>query len=209
VVTIIAVVAIGYIFGSIPTGIWLGKALKGIDIREHGSKSMGATNVFRVLGWKLAVVALFIDIAKGFFAAFIASGINLGDTMLTSYQLALIAGLAAITGHLYPLFANFKGGKGIATGAGLLLYLAPLELGFAVSVFILTVLISRYVSLGSLLAVAFFSISIILERIYFDYPHGDEMLALAVLILILVIYTHRSNIKRLVRGEENRFGMRK
>lgn len=208
-VTIIAVVAIGYIFGSIPTGIWLGKALKGIDIREHGSKSMGATNVFRVLGWKLAVVALIIDIAKGFFAAFIASRINLGDTMLMPYQLALIAGLAAVVGHLYPLFANFKGGKGIATGAGMLLYLTPLELGFAVLVFILTVLISRYVSLGSLLAAAFFSISIILERIYFDYPYGDEMLALAVLILILVIYTHRSNIKRLVRGEENRFGMEK
>ncbi|UCC79110.1 MAG: glycerol-3-phosphate 1-O-acyltransferase PlsY [Candidatus Zixiibacteriota bacterium] len=208
-VTIIVAAAIGYILGSIPTGVWLGKAIKGIDLREHGSKSMGATNVFRVLGWKLAIVALIIDVAKGFFAAFIASGVNLGDSMLTSYQLALIAGLAAIIGHLYPLFAYFKGGKGIATGAGMLLYLAPLELGFAVLVFVLTVLISRYVSLGSLMGATFFAVSIILERYYLHYPHGDEMVVFAILIFILVLITHRSNIKRLLEGNENRLGARK
>ncbi len=208
-VTIIVVVAIGYILGSIPTGVWLGKVIKRIDLREHGSKSMGATNVFRVLGWKLALVALIIDIAKGFFAAFIASMINLGDTMLTSYQLALIGGLVAVAGHLFPLFAKFKGGKGIATGAGMLLFLTPLELGFAVLIFILTVLISRYVSLGSLLAATFFAVSIVLERFYLHYPHGDEMVAFAILIFILVFITHRSNIKRLLEGNENKFGVKK
>jgi len=209
VVTIIFVAVIGYVLGSIPTGVWSGKIFKGLDLREHGSKSMGATNVFRVLGWQLAIATLIIDIAKGFFAAFIASKINLGDTVLSSYQLALIAGLAAVIGHLYPLFAGFKGGKGIATGAGMLLYLAPLELGFAVLVFILTVLISRYVSLGSLLAAAFFAISIILERFYLRYPYGNAMVAFAVLMLIIVIYTHRSNIKRLLTGSESKFGRKK
>lgn len=208
-VTIIFVAVIGYVLGSIPTGVWSGKIFKGLDLREHGSKSMGATNVFRVLGWQLAIATLIIDIAKGFFAAFIASKINLGDTVLSSYQLALIAGLAAVIGHLYPLFAGFKGGKGIATGAGMLLYLAPLELGFAVLVFILTVLISRYVSLGSLLAAAFFAISIILERFYLRYPYGNAMVAFAVLMLIIVIYTHRSNIKRLLTGSESKFGRKK
>jgi len=208
-VTIIVVAAVGYVLGSIPTGVWFGKLVRGIDLREHGSKSMGATNVFRVLGWKLAIIVLIIDIAKGFFAAFIGSRINLGDIALISYQLAMIAGLAAVGGHLFPMFANFKGGKGIATGAGLLLYLAPLELGFAVLVFILTVLISRYVSLGSLLAATFFALSILLERFYLDYPHGGEMIAFAVLIFVLVLITHRSNIKRLLDRNENKFGIRK
>jgi glycerol-3-phosphate acyltransferase PlsY len=208
-VTIIVVAAVGYVLGSIPTGVWLGKLVRGIDLREHGSKSMGATNVFRVLGWKLAVVVLIIDIAKGFFAALIGSRINLGDIALIPSQLALIAGLAAVTGHLFPAFANFKGGKGIATGAGLLLYLAPLELGFAVLVFILTVSISRYVSLGSLLAATFFALSIILERFFLEYPHADEMIAFAVLIFILVLFTHRTNIKRLLEGNENKFGVKK
>jgi glycerol-3-phosphate acyltransferase PlsY len=208
-VTIIVVAAVGYILGSIPTGVWLGKAIKGIDLREQGSKSMGATNVFRVLGWKLAVITLLIDIAKGFLAAFIGSMINLGDIAFSPHQLALISGLAAIAGHLYPLFANFKGGKGIATGAGLLLYLAPLELGFAVLVFVLTVWISRYVSLGSILAATFFALSVILERYYLGYPRGNEMVAFAALIFLLVIYTHRANIKRLLQGKENRFGAKK
>lgn len=208
-ITIILVAAIGYVLGSIPTGVWLGKALKGIDLREHGSRSMGATNVFRVLGWKLAVLTLLVDVAKGFLAAFIASRINLGDIALLPRQLALIGGLAAVVGHLYPLFANFKGGKGIATGAGMLLYLVPMELGFAVLVFILTVLITRYVSLGSLLASAFLAAAIFMERFYLDYPHGDEMIVFVFVLLLAVFFTHRSNIKRLLSGNENKFGAKK
>ena len=203
------VAAIGYILGSIPTGVWLGKMIKGIDLRDHGSKSMGATNVFRVLGWKLAVIALIVDVGKGYAAASLGYRINLGDIALTPIQLSLIAGLAAIAGHLFPVFAKFKGGKGIATGAGLLLFLAPLELGFAVVVFILVVLITRYVSLGSLSAATFFATVIILERHYLGYPHGEEMELLSVLIFILVLYTHRSNIKRLISGRENKIGAKK
>ncbi len=208
-VTILAVTGIGYILGSIPTGVWLGRTLKGIDLREHGSKSMGATNVFRVLGWKLAVITLLIDIGKGYLAAFLASKINFGDIALSSIQLALIAGLAAIIGHLFPLFARFKGGKGIATGTGLILFLSPLELGFALLVFLAVVFVSRYVSLGSILAGSFYSVSILLERYYLQMPIGDEMIALAFIIAILVFYTHRSNIGRLLSGNENKFGARK
>jgi len=203
------VAIVGYLLGSIPTGVWLGKTLKGIDLRQHGSGSMGATNVFRVLGWKLAVLTLIVDVAKGFLAAYIASQINLGDIALLPHQLALIAGLTAVTGHLFPLFANFKGGKGIATGAGMLLYLVPLELGFAVLVFILTVLITRYVSLGSMLASAFLAAAIILERYYLAYPHGDEMIVFVIILFVAVLFTHRSNIKRLINGNENKLGVKK
>ena len=207
--TIIVTLAIGYLLGSIPSGIWLGRGFKGIDIREHGSRSIGATNVFRVLGAKLSIVVLALDMAKGFFACYLAFHLDLGDTVLTSGQLAVIAGLAAILGHLFPIFAQFKGGKGVATGAGMLLFLTPLEVGFTMLVFALTVIITRYVSLGSILAVIFFSSSILIEQYYLGYTHGNEILGLAVLMVILVLFTHRANIRRLLTGAENKFGAKK
>jgi glycerol-3-phosphate acyltransferase PlsY len=205
-VTILAVILFGYLLGSIPTGVWAGLALKGVDIRQHGSKSTGATNVFRVLGAKLAIGVLLVDVAKGFAAAYLGSRLNLGDTLLTPNQLAMIAGVAAILGHLFPIFARFKGGKGVATGAGMLLFLAPLEVGFAILIFIVVVWLTRFVSLGSLLAASFISISLILEKYYFLYPLGDEMTGLAIVLLAIIIFTHRANIGRLLHGRENRFG---
>ncbi len=205
-VTVIVSSAVGYLLGSIPSGVWLGKVFRGIDIREHGSRSIGATNVFRVLGAKLAIAVLALDIAKGFLACYLASHLDLGDTVLTSGQLALIAGLAAILGHLLPVFAQFRGGKGVATLAGMLLFLTPLEIGFTMVVFILTVIITRYVSLGSMLGTIFFSSSILIERYYLGYTHGDEISGLAVLLVILVLFTHRANIRRLSIGTENKLG---
>ena len=205
-VTILIAVIAGYLLGSIPTGVWLGRLIKGLDIREHGSGSMGATNVFRVLGAKVAILVLTVDIAKGYLACYLASSVNMGDTMLVPTQLAIIGGISAVIGHLYPLFAGFKGGKGIATGGGLLLYLIPLEVGFALTLFVLTVYITRYVSVGSILAVFFLFASAFLERYYFHYPIEDEIIAVVILLMILALYTHRSNIQRLLAGTENRFG---
>jgi len=207
-ITILAVIILGYLLGSIPTGVWAGLAFKGIDIRQHGSKSIGATNVFRVLGAKLAIGVLLVDVAKGFLAAWIGSRLNFGDTLMTPNQLAMIAGMAAILGHLFPIFARFKGGKGVATGAGMLLFLAPLEVGFAILIFVVTVWLTRFVSLGSLLAAFFISISIIIEKYHFGYPLGDEMTGLAVVLLAIIVFTHRANIGRLLRGRENRFGVK-
>lgn len=207
--TVIVALATGYVLGSIPSGVWLGKAFKGIDIREHGSRSIGATNVFRVLGAKLAIAVLIVDMAKGFLACYLASHLDLGDTVLTSGQLAVIAGLAAILGHLFPAFARFKGGKGVATAAGMLLFLTPLEVGFALVVFVLTVAITRYVSLGSIVGSIFFSSSVLIERYHLGYTHGDEISGLAILLVILVLFAHRANIRRLLSGTENRFGMKK
>ena len=205
-ITILAVAVIGFLLGSIPTGVWAGLAFKKIDIRQHGSKSTGATNVFRVLGAKLAVGVLVVDVAKGFLAAYVGSRLDFGDTLLTSKQLAMVAGVAAIIGHLFPIFARFKGGKGVATGAGMLLFLAPPEIGFAVLIFVITVWLTRLVSLGSILATFFISISLILEKYYFGFPLGNEMIGLAVGLLAIIIFTHRANINRLLHGQENRFG---
>jgi glycerol-3-phosphate acyltransferase PlsY len=203
-VSTLAAIVIGYIFGSIPSGVWLGRAIKGIDVREHGSKSIGATNVFRVLGAKLAIAVLLIDIAKGFFACYLAARINFGDTLLTSNQLAIIGGLAAVLGHLFPVFARFRGGKGVATAAGILLFLAPLEIAFALIVFAVTLALTRYVSLSSILAALFFSSAILIEKYHFGYPLGNEMTGLAFIIFILIIFTHRANIQRLLQGKENK-----
>ena len=198
----------GYLLGSIPTGVWAGHLFRHIDIREHGSKSTGATNVFRVLGAKIAIGVLLIDIAKGFFAAYLGSHVDLGDTLLTPNQLALVAGVFSILGHLFPVFAGFRGGKGVATGAGVILYLAPLELLFAVLIFAITLALTRYVSLGSLLAAIFLSLSLLVQKYILHYPLGDEMIGLAVFILILIPLTHRANIGRLLHGKENKLGAR-
>jgi acyl phosphate:glycerol-3-phosphate acyltransferase len=208
-VTILLSALVGYLLGSIPTGVWVGRLFRGIDIREHGSKSTGATNVFRVLGTRLAIAVLIVDIAKGFFAAFLGSKINLGDTILMPNQLALIAGILAIIGHLFPLFARFHGGKGVATGAGMLLFLAPLELAFALMIFVVTVALTRYVSLGSILAALFFSLSLIFQRYFYHYPLGNEMIGLAIFIMALILFTHRANIGRLLHGVENKLGAKR
>ncbi len=197
---------IGYLLGSIPTGVWVGQLFRHIDVREHGSKSIGATTVFRVLGVRLAIAVLIIDAAKGFFAAYFGAHINFGDTLLTSNQLALLAGVFAIIGHLFPLFAKFRGGKGVATAAGLILYLAPLELLFALIIFSITLALTRYVSLGSLLASLFLSAALLVQRYVLHFPLGGEMVGLAIFILILIPLTHRANISRLLHGTESKLG---
>lgn len=207
--SILLAAIVGYLLGSIPTGVWLGKSFRGIDIREHGSKSIGATNVFRVLGAKLAIAVLLIDVAKGFLACLLASRMNLGDTLLSSNQLAMIGGLFAIAGHLFPIFARFRGGKGVATGAGMLLFLAPLEMAFALLVFVVTLALTRYVSLGSILATLLFSLSIILQKYVRHYPLGNELVWLAAFLLLLILFTHRANIDRLMHGKENKIGVQK
>jgi len=208
-VTIAAAILTGYLLGSIPTGVWLGKLFKGIDIRQHGSGSIGATNVSRVLGAKLAVIVLVIDVAKGFLACYLASRVNFGDILLSGGQLSILGGLAAVIGHLFPVFAGFRGGKGIATGAGIVLYISPLEVGFTVVVFISIAYLTRFVSLASITAAIFYCLAILVEKYYMGYPVDDEVAGLAILLVIIVLCTHRSNIRRLMAGTENRFGAKK
>lgn len=205
-VTLLAIILISYLVGSFPSGIVLGRALKGIDVRHYGSKNMGATNVFRVLGAKIAIPVLLLDMIKGAVAVMLISRINLGDLLMDPHWLKIIAGLAAMLGHIFSIWVKFKGGKGVATAAGVLFGLMPLEVGFGIVLFILVVVITRYVSLGSMLAALFIFGSLLAEKALLGTNIPKAYMILAILTVLIVILTHRQNIKRLMHGEEHKLG---
>jgi len=189
-----------FLVGSIPTGYLIGKS-RGLDIRQHGSGNIGATNVWRVMGWKWGLVAFISDFLKGFLLLFILREISFpeGGSWLVALLL-VICGLAAIIGHNYTPWLGFKGGKGIATSAGVLAALMPPVLGVALSLWIVATLITRMVSVGSILAAA----SLAPLAFYF-YPGNWIYFGLACLAGLLAILRHRSNIQRLLAGTESRF----
>jgi glycerol-3-phosphate acyltransferase PlsY len=197
----ITAVIIAYLFGSIPTSLWWGRAFHGVDVREHGSKNAGATNTFRVLGWRSGVPVLLIDIAKGFVPVRILpnmSGLQPDSPEWMWLRVVLV--IAAVIGHLYPVFAGFRGGKGVATSLGGILAVHPGAAAICVGVFALVFLVSRYVSLGSLCAALAFPLAVALL-----YQETSAVkVGFAITLCLLVFYTHRKNIGRLLRGEENR-----
>lgn len=193
-------IILSYFIGAIPTAYIWGKITKNIDIRKHGSGNVGATNVFRVLGKGAGISVLLIDIAKGVIpTVFIADFLSLGDTLLR-----MLLGLVAVCGHNWTIFLGFKGGKGIATSLGLLIGLAikvaafKIVLLLTVLVWILCFLLSRYVSLSSMLASIMLPIFMIINNLSF------EMVMFGIFICLLVIFRHRPNIKRLLTGQEHR-----
>jgi glycerol-3-phosphate acyltransferase PlsY len=193
---------VSYFIGSIPTGYLLAR-LKGIDIRKTGSGNIGATNVFRILGKPAGITVLLIDALKGFLPTYIVKyGIHHGGPDSAEW-LAMTAGLFAILGHNYTCWLRFKGGKGIATSAGVLIALAPLALLIALGGWILIFLLSKYVSLASIGA------AVILPFAVFGTGGTRRMLVLATILSLLAIYKHRANIQRLIAGTENRFGKKK
>jgi len=206
IIYLIAGFLIAYILGSIPTAVWIGQWFYGIDVRKKGSGNAGATNTIRVLGWNAGVPVFLLDIFKGFFAVwimlfFIPAG---WDNDLKIY-IQILAGIFAVTGHALPVFAGFKGGKGVATlfGAGIALYgwaiLVPLF------VFLIVIAITKYVSLGSILGAISFPIAVIF---IFQITHPG-LIGLAVFAAMFILWTHRKNIVRLLKGEENRFSFTK
>jgi acyl phosphate:glycerol-3-phosphate acyltransferase len=193
----------GYLFGSFPTGYLAGRA-KGLDIRSLGSGNIGATNVFRFLGkgWGLAV--LFGDALKGFLACWVAAPFLyrwwIQNQGVPPEPAIMLAGAGAMLGHMFPIWLGYKGGKGIATAAGVFLALAPLAISISIGLWIVAVALSRLVSLASILAAASLPILIWLCG-------GSYLLILLTLALsCLAIYRHRSNIKRLLDGTEHRLG---
>ncbi len=195
--TPILLVALSYLLGSVPTSFWVGRALYGVDLRQQGSGNLGATNAFRVLGWKAALPVLLVDIAKGFVPAWLFPSVDGAP-----WGWALAYGAAAILGHVFSVWVRFKGGKGIATSAGVFLGLAPWAVlaGFAVWTF--TVLTSRIVSLASILAALTIPVAVWL------LPHqgGRALQLFTVALAAFVIWAHRANLRRLLKGEEHRFG---
>lgn len=192
-------VVVAYLCGSIPTSVWWGRAFHGIDVREHGSHNAGATNTFRVLGASAGVPVLLIDVLKGFLPVRILpyfSGLEPYSEGWMALRVALV--LAAVIGHLYPVFAGFRGGKGIATSLGGVIALHPGSALVCIGVFIVVFLWKRYVSLASLCAAVAFPISVFF---IFREP-SDALRAFAIVLCALVFLTHRRNIGRLMRGEE-------
>ncbi|MCP4581970.1 MAG: glycerol-3-phosphate 1-O-acyltransferase PlsY [candidate division Zixibacteria bacterium] len=208
-ITLLTIIILSYLIGAFPSGIVLGRIFKGVDVRQHGSKNMGATNVFRVLGAKLAIPVLLLDMLKGTIAVVLIVHIDFGDQSMPFHWLKIIAGLAAILGHVFPIWIKFKGGKGVATAAGVLFGLMMLEVGMAIVLFIIIVTLTRYVSLGSILGTIFIPCSLIAEQAYLGIKVHDSYMVLAFILAITVVVTHRQNIKRLIRGEENKFGRKK
>lgn len=197
---------LAYLIGSIPSAVWLGKAKYDIDVREHGSKNAGATNTFRVLGKKPGIVVLSIDIAKGFIAAFLPFIFGVGDwdwESDTLMNVKLVCALLAFTGHVLPVFASFKGGKGVATSLGVIFAVHPSAAGICLASFLIVFIVTKFVSLGAIAASFSFPLSLLL---YFKIT-SPWLTAFSLVLAAAVIYAHRKNIRRLFKGEENRMNL--
>lgn len=193
-----------YLVGSIPASVWWGRLFHGVDVREHGSRNAGATNTFRVLGWRAGVPVLLIDIAKGFLPVRLLPNLtDLEPDTAPWMWLRLALVFAVVIGHLYPVFAGFRGGKGVATSLGGTLAVHPGAAALCIGVFALVFLLSRYVSLGSLCAAVAFPIAVALVF----RETSPVKLGFAVALCLLIFYTHRQNIGRLLRGEESRMDL--
>lgn len=197
---------LAYLAGSIPSAVWAGKIFHGIDVREHGSGNAGATNTVRVLGWKTGIPVLLFDLFKGWLAASLPLFLHAapaGSEQMTALQ--IICGMIAILGHVFPVFAGFRGGKGVATTFGVLLALQPWLTLTCAGIFLVVLLISGYVSLSSMISVIMFPV---LLMTLFQTPSLLFKL-FAVVVAVAVVLTHSKNISRLIRGEEKRFLRRK
>ena len=188
-----------YLLGAIPTSYLAARLFRGIDLREHGSRNLGATNLSRVLGWRFAIPVGLFDAAKGLVPVLVFA-----PRVSSSELFALVCGLVAVVGHVFSVFVGFKGGKGVATAAGVMLGLTPAALGIALFVWIVLVYLTGYVSVGSIAAAAIFPVAVYLV----DPPDQPEILWLDIAVAAAIIWLHRANIGRLLDGTENRFGRR-
>jgi len=212
VLSLLIIIVLSYLVGSIPTSVWVGKISKGIDIRDHGSGNAGATNTFRVLGWKAGLVVSLIDMFKGFTAAYWVSqlGYHVGDIPVvyggweTDIMLRIMAGLAAVLGHMYTIFAGFRGGKGVITAAGMLYALEPVSISISFALFFILTFTTRYVSLASILATTSYPLIILFMRYVLDIPVDGSHIIFASVTALFILWRHRANMKRLLNGTENR-----
>jgi glycerol-3-phosphate acyltransferase PlsY len=188
----------GYLIGAIPTSYLAGRLARGIDLRQHGSRNLGATNVYRILGWRWAVPVGLLDILKGVVPVSVLAPWAGGPAWLP-----VACGVAAVLGHVFSPYVRFKGGKGVATAAGMFLALAPLAVLCALPVWAVVVWLSGYVSLGSVVTAALFPVWVRLTR-----PDAPYSFYAAAALAVLIVVSHRANLRRLAAGTENRFGKR-
>jgi len=198
-VTIALWVVASYLLGATPTAYLAGRLARGIDLREHGSKNLGATNVYRVLGWRWAIPVALIDIAKGAIPVALFGRWAAGGPWL-----AVGLGIAAVLGHVFSPFVRFKGGKGVATALGVFLALAPVAVLIALPVWGGSLWLTGYVSLSSLVAAASFPVWVKLTA-----PGAVSAFWASIALAVLIVYSHRANVQRLLAGTENRFHTRR
>lgn len=212
--TLVLIALLSYIIGSVPIGLIISKLFFGFDIRSKGSGNIGSTNAYRVLGWKGGLAIQIIDILKGIFAVAVIAvwfGNGLSFPNITGFEdLTLIkvgAGVFAVIGHIWSVFLKFKGGKGVNTAAGMLIALVPIDVAVAFGLFSIAVIFSGYISLGSITAAFTIPSSLFVRHNFLnvDIPGYSTLIYFSLLICAMVIYTHRSNIKRMLEGKENRF----
>lgn len=194
-------IAAAYLLGSVPTAVWIGKAFYGIDVREYGSGNAGATNTFRVLGKRAGIPVLLIDIFKGWASvniSYLVHRYQPGTEAFVNFQLALA--IAAVIGHIFPIYVGFRGGKGIATLLGIGIAIHPIAALMCFTIFFLLLLISSYVSLSSITAGIAFPVIV-----YFFFHNTVASLNIfAISVAVMVVLTHQKNIERLLKGEESR-----
>src|SRR3970040_183044 len=195
-----AIIILSDLIASIPTSIIVSKAVKGIDIREHGSGNAGGTNVMRVLGWKHGTFVILLDVFKGVLAVILVARLHYGampfqnPTPFDDFTLVqIIAGISAVIGHIWTIFAGFKGGKGIATALGMLLMIITIDMLIAIGVFVIVVTFSRYISLGSLAGAVAVPLTLIVRENVFkvDIPNYNTLLPFLIFVALFVIFTHR------------------
>ena len=197
---------LAYLLGSIPSAVWIGKTWYGIDVRQHGSNNAGATNMFRVLGKNAGISVLLIDIFKGFIAVYIPVLVFLESVYLSPEELAhiqIITAISAVLGHVFPIFAGFKGGKGVATSLGIIIGIHPPTAFVCLLLFLIIFLTTKFVSFGAICSSIAFPIVLV-----FIFNTTDFYLILfSIFLAFAVIFAHRKNIVRLVRGEENKMNL--
>jgi glycerol-3-phosphate acyltransferase PlsY len=194
-------VVLAYLLGSIPTSIWVSKAVFGIDIRQYGSGNPGATNTFRVLGSKWGVFVMTVDITKGMIATFLYILMPFYlENELARTNFMIVLGLAAVLGHIFPIFADFKGGKGVATILGMALAIQPIVALICIIVFLITLFTTRFVSLSSMLASLVFMVLIL----FIFNEKETSYRVFAIIVALMVVVTHQKNIGRLINGKENK-----
>jgi len=202
IIQFILLIVVAYLIGSIPTSVWVGKIFFKLDVRDYGSGNAGATNTIRVLGWKVGLPVFIFDVFKGWIAVMLAGFFisdEVGNDQLVYLKIALAT--AVVLGHVFPLLAGFRGGKGVATLLGVGIALYPVTVWIVLAVFILVLLTTGYVSLGSITG----SIVFPFLEIFLFKQENAWLIGLSVLIAIFIPLTHRKNIKRLLKGEESKF----
>lgn len=211
--SLISVIAISYLIGAIPSSLWTGKLFFKVDIREHGSGNAGATNTFRILGWKAGTAVLLFDFAKGLFCTTVVADLawRIGDGPVVLYpgwevepMLLILCGVFAVVGHMFPVYANFEGGKGAATACGMLYGIEPISISISLLIFLIVMVATRYVSMGSIISSIAYPITQFILRYALGWDIDGSIILFSTALAAGIVIKHKGNIRRLMNGTENK-----